>query len=137
MREWYNSRNTKITDGEVLKKRDHDSEDPGNPDPSATSEQPPSTTSTQIVVTLKAPWLALHPVTGEVLEEGKFVADLSNEQMLALNEMKTVEDSVIDQMPIEPETVDTENIDEIVFEGETSKSTYVRADGMEFDTFDE
>ncbi|MFS7914554.1 hypothetical protein Hanom_Chr02g00154801 [Helianthus anomalus] len=64
MREWYNSQNTTITDGvkrindgfeavrkrvnilwgnrckqqEVLKKRDHDSEDPGNPDPSATSE---------------------------------------------------------------------------------------------------
>ncbi|KAJ0719115.1 hypothetical protein HanOQP8_Chr08g0285861 [Helianthus annuus] len=64
MKEWYNSCNTKITDGvkrindgfenvrkhvnilwadrckqqEALKKRDHDSEDPGNPDPSATSE---------------------------------------------------------------------------------------------------
>ncbi|MFS7986199.1 hypothetical protein Hanom_Chr11g01007561 [Helianthus anomalus] len=66
MKEWYNIRNTKITDGvkritygfevvrkrvnilwgdrckqhEILKKGDHDSEDPGNPDPSATSEQP-------------------------------------------------------------------------------------------------
>ncbi|KAM0040729.1 hypothetical protein Hdeb2414_s0012g00397431 [Helianthus debilis subsp. tardiflorus] len=79
---------------------------------------------------------AIHPA-GEILEEGEFVADLSNEQMLALNEMKTVEDYVIDQMPIEPETVDTENIDEIVFEGETRKSTYVRANGMEFDPFDE
>ncbi|MFS7979263.1 hypothetical protein Hanom_Chr10g00925331 [Helianthus anomalus] len=80
---------------------------------------------------------ALHPVTGEVLEKGEFVADLSNEQMLALNEMKTVEDSVIDRMPVEQEIVDTENIDEIVFERETSKSTYVRADGMKFDPFDE
>ncbi|KAF5774599.1 hypothetical protein HanRHA438_Chr13g0612811 [Helianthus annuus] len=204
MKEWYNIRNTKITDGvkritdgfkivrkrvniiwvdrckqqEALKKRDHDSEDPGNPDPSATSEQPPATASTQIVVfepaqiestqgtaggtveeiqqlesssyvesslagTSSVPSFAdlalqvVHPVTGEILEEGEFVADLSNELMLALNEMKTVEDSVIDQMSIEPETVDTENIDEIVFEGETSKSTYVRADGMEFDPFDE
>ncbi|MFS7965883.1 hypothetical protein Hanom_Chr09g00767381 [Helianthus anomalus] len=75
MKEWYNSRNTKITDGikkindgfemvrkrvnilwvdrckqqEALKKRDHDSEDPGNPDPSATCEQPPATASAQIV----------------------------------------------------------------------------------------
>ncbi|KAM0047216.1 hypothetical protein Hdeb2414_s0009g00325861 [Helianthus debilis subsp. tardiflorus] len=74
MKEWYNSRNTKITDGvkkindgfenvrkcvnimwddrckqqEALKKRDHDSEDPGNPDPSTTSEQPLATESTQI-----------------------------------------------------------------------------------------
>ncbi|MFS7939719.1 hypothetical protein Hanom_Chr05g00455221 [Helianthus anomalus] len=76
MKGWYNIRNTKITDGvkrithgfefvrkrvnilwgdrckqqEVLKKRDHDSEDTGNPDPSTTSEQPPATASTQIVV---------------------------------------------------------------------------------------
>ncbi|MFS8006235.1 hypothetical protein Hanom_Chr14g01246821 [Helianthus anomalus] len=75
MKEWYNSRNTKIIDGvkrindgfenvrkcvnilwadrckqqESLKKRDHDSEDPGNPDPSATSDQPSATASTQIV----------------------------------------------------------------------------------------
>ncbi|KAM0052381.1 hypothetical protein Hdeb2414_s0007g00247581 [Helianthus debilis subsp. tardiflorus] len=203
MKECYNIRNTKITDGvkritdgfdavrkrvnilcgdrckqqEVLKKRDQGFEDPGNPDPSATSEQPPATASTQIVIfkpsqiestqgtsggtveevkqlesssyiessmagTSSVPssadlaLQALHPVTGEVLEEGEVVVDLSNEQMLALNELKTVKDSVIDQMPIEPETVDTENIDEIVFEGETSKSTYVRADGMEFDPFD-
>ncbi|MFS8018824.1 hypothetical protein Hanom_Chr15g01396601 [Helianthus anomalus] len=80
---------------------------------------------------------AVHPITGEVLEEGEFVADLSHKQLLALNEMKTIEDSVIDQMPIELENIDTENIDEIVFEGETSKPTYVRADGMEFDPFDE
>ncbi|KAM0069507.1 hypothetical protein Hdeb2414_s0001g00002531 [Helianthus debilis subsp. tardiflorus] len=76
MKEWYNSHNTKITDGfkkitdgfefvrkpvnilwgdrckhqEALKKRDHDSEDPGNPDPSATSEQPPATACTQLIV---------------------------------------------------------------------------------------
>ncbi|MFS7923984.1 hypothetical protein Hanom_Chr03g00267261 [Helianthus anomalus] len=155
-------------------KRDHYFEDPGNPDPSATSEQPPATTSAQIVVfmpsqlesekgtssgtieeiqqlesssyiessmpstssvpsTVDLALQAVHPITGEVLEEGEFVADLSHEQLLALNEMKTIEDSVIDQMSIKPETVDTENIDEIVFEGETNKSTYVRADGMEFD----
>ncbi|MFS7937788.1 hypothetical protein Hanom_Chr05g00431801 [Helianthus anomalus] len=40
-------------------------------------------------------------------------------------------------MSVEAETENVENIEEIVFEGETSKSTYVRADGMEFDPFDE
>ncbi|MFS7996221.1 hypothetical protein Hanom_Chr12g01127381 [Helianthus anomalus] len=76
MKEWYNSRNTTIVDGvkritdgfesvrkrvnilwadrrkqqEVLQKRDHEAEDPGNLDPSATSEQPPVTTSTQMIV---------------------------------------------------------------------------------------
>ncbi|MFS7948695.1 hypothetical protein Hanom_Chr06g00562931 [Helianthus anomalus] len=77
------------------------------------------------------------PVSGELLEEGELVDDLSYEQKLAVEEMKTVDDAVIDQMPIEPETADTENLDEIVFEGESSKSTYVRADGTEFDSFDE
>ncbi|MFS7947895.1 hypothetical protein Hanom_Chr06g00553531 [Helianthus anomalus] len=182
MREWYNSRNTKISDGvkritdgfeavrkcvnilwgdrckqqEVLKKRDHDSEDPGNPDPAATSEQPPTTTSTQIVV-FKPSQLGSAQGTSSgtveeiqqlesnsyiestlpVLEEGEIVADLSYEYLFALNEMKTIEDSVINQMPIEPETDDTKNIDEMVFEGETSKSTYVCVDGMEFYPFDE
>ncbi|MFS7917899.1 hypothetical protein Hanom_Chr03g00194621 [Helianthus anomalus] len=147
MKEWSNSRNTKITDGvkkindgfkivrkhvnimwadqckqqEALKKRDHDSEDLGNPDPSTTSEQPPATESTQIVVfppqieitqgtsggaleemqqlesssyvesslagtstVLSSADIALqvvHPVSGEVLEEGELVADLTDEQI--------------------------------------------------------
>ncbi|MFS7979654.1 hypothetical protein Hanom_Chr10g00930291 [Helianthus anomalus] len=51
--------------------------------------------------------------------------------------MKDFDDAEIDIMPIEPETVNAENIVEIVLEGETSKTTYVRADGMEFDPFDE
>ncbi|MFS7935244.1 hypothetical protein Hanom_Chr05g00401201 [Helianthus anomalus] len=50
--------------------------------------------------------------------------------------MKIIEDYVIDQMSVEPETADVENIEETVFKGESSKSTYVRADGMEFDLFD-
>ncbi|MFS7927560.1 hypothetical protein Hanom_Chr04g00310591 [Helianthus anomalus] len=79
----------------------------------------------------------VHPVTGEELEEGELIADFTDEQIVALNEMKIIDDSAIDQILFEPETVDTENIDEIVLEGETSKSTYVRADGIEFDLFDE
>ncbi|KAJ0699154.1 hypothetical protein HanOQP8_Chr10g0352641 [Helianthus annuus] len=93
--------------------------------------------SLRAVLTSKALCLAVHPITGEILEEGEIVADLSHEQLLALNEMKEVDDAAIDKMPIEPETETVENIEEIVFEGETSKSTYVRADGMEFDSFDE
>ncbi|KAJ0604129.1 hypothetical protein HanRHA438_Chr02g0057831 [Helianthus annuus] len=57
--------------------------------------------------------------------------------MLALNEMKAIDDASIDNIPSEPETEDIENIDEIVFEGETRKSTYVREDGTEFNPFDE
>ncbi|MFS8026670.1 hypothetical protein Hanom_Chr16g01489461 [Helianthus anomalus] len=45
--------------------------------------------------------------------------------------MKDVDDAEIVKMPIEPETENEENVEDIVFEGETNKTTYVRADGME------
>ncbi|KAJ0787865.1 hypothetical protein HanPI659440_Chr05g0185161 [Helianthus annuus] len=76
MKQWYGSRNTTIVDGvkkinegyellrkrvntlwndrckqqEVMKKKDDDPEDQGNPDPSTKSEQPPATSSTQLLV---------------------------------------------------------------------------------------
>ncbi|MFS7956768.1 hypothetical protein Hanom_Chr07g00658401 [Helianthus anomalus] len=159
MKEWYNIRNNKITDGvkritdgfEFLRKRkqDHDFEDPGNPDPSATLEQPPATASTQIVVfqpsqlestqgtsggTVEE---ALHPITGEIIEEGEIVADLSREQLLALNEMKKIDDAAIDDIPSELETTNLENVEEIVFEGDDKKSSYMREDGAEFAPFNE
>ncbi|MFS7921215.1 hypothetical protein Hanom_Chr03g00234171 [Helianthus anomalus] len=162
----------------TLKKRDHDSEDSGNLDPSATSEQPPATASAQIVAfeppqigstqgtsggtleeiqqletssyvegslagtssILSSADIALqvvHPVTGEVLEEGVIVADLSNEQLLALNEMKAIDDAAIENIPSEPETSDLENIEEIVFEGDNNKSTYVQDDGTGFTPFNQ
>ncbi|MFS7965884.1 hypothetical protein Hanom_Chr09g00767391 [Helianthus anomalus] len=51
--------------------------------------------------------------------------------------MKAIDDASIDNIPCEPKTADIENIDEIVFEGETRKSTYVREDGTKFNLFDE
>ncbi|MFS7931299.1 hypothetical protein Hanom_Chr04g00354351 [Helianthus anomalus] len=48
-----------------------------------------------------------------------------------MNEMKKIDDVEIEKMPIELETENEENIEEIVFKGETNKTTYVRADGME------
>ncbi|KAM0006804.1 hypothetical protein Hdeb2414_s0161g00818641 [Helianthus debilis subsp. tardiflorus] len=150
----------------ALKKRDHDSKDPGYPDPSATSKQPQATIeSTQIAAlppqiestqgtsggaleeiqqlerssyvesslagtstVLSSADIALqvvHPVPGEELEEGELVADFSDEQILALNETKVVEDATIDQIPSETETTNLENLEEIVFEGDNNKSTYV------------
>ncbi|KAF5797548.1 hypothetical protein HanRHA438_Chr07g0292561 [Helianthus annuus] len=51
--------------------------------------------------------------------------------------MKVIEDATIDQIPSEPETADLENLDEIVFEGDDNKSTYVQEDGTEFNPFNE
>ncbi|MFS8001836.1 hypothetical protein Hanom_Chr13g01195041 [Helianthus anomalus] len=108
MKEWYDSRNTTIVDG--VKKIIESSE----------------------IVRKRA----VHPI-GEILEEGEIVSNLSHKQLLALNAIKDVNDAEIEKMPIEPEAENAENIEEIVFEGETSKTICVRADGIEFDPFDE
>ncbi|KAJ0605345.1 hypothetical protein HanHA300_Chr02g0061981 [Helianthus annuus] len=167
MKEWYNSRNTKITDGvkkindgfeivrkrvnimwvdrckqqEALKKRHHDSEDPGNPDPSAISEQPPAAESTKIAA-FEPPQIESTQGTssGAVEEIQQLESSSYVEGSLAdasVDEMKAIDDASIDNILSEPETADIENIDEIVFEGETRKSTYVREDGTEFNPFDE
>ncbi|KAF5768953.1 hypothetical protein HanXRQr2_Chr14g0642551 [Helianthus annuus] len=177
-------------------KRDHDSEDPGNPDVPTASAQPEGSTSTQIVIgssseqivadpvasdstqeereklegmkaiedmglqlalvesvsgfvgesstgggdmVLRSEDLALqvcHPVTGEELEEGEIIFELSSEQILASNEMKIVEDDTIDKIPSEPEVVNLESLEEIVFKGDGKKSTYVHKDGTEFNSYD-
>ncbi|MFS8021883.1 hypothetical protein Hanom_Chr16g01432711 [Helianthus anomalus] len=155
MKQLYDSRNTTMVDGvkkitesfeivrkrvnilwadrckqqEVLKKKDDYPEDQGNPDPSTTSEQPPTSTSTQLIV--------VHLITRELLEEGEIISDLSHEQLLALNAMKEIEDVEIDKMSSEPETADLDNVEEIVFEGNEKKSSYVREDGTEFAPFNE
>ncbi|MFS7928293.1 hypothetical protein Hanom_Chr04g00319071 [Helianthus anomalus] len=164
-------RNERCKPQEVMNKKDDDPEDQGNPDPSATSEQPPTTSSTQLIVfkpaqlgsvqrtssgtveeiqkieslpgtssipsTADHAFQVVHPITGELLEEGEIISDLLHEQLLALNAMKEIDGAEIDKMPSEPETADVENIEEIVFEENDKKSTYFRADGTEFDQFDE
>ncbi|MFS8006889.1 hypothetical protein Hanom_Chr14g01254471 [Helianthus anomalus] len=42
-----------------------------------------------------------------------------------LNAMKEVDDAEIDKIPSEPKTADLENVEEIVFEGDVQKSSYV------------
>ncbi|KAJ0592367.1 hypothetical protein HanHA300_Chr03g0084321 [Helianthus annuus] len=79
----------------------------------------------------------VHPVTGEFLEEGEIVEDLSHQQLITLKAMRDINDDEIEKMPSEPESTNFENIDEIVFEGDVKKSSYVRQDGTEFAPFDE
>ncbi|MFS7997419.1 hypothetical protein Hanom_Chr12g01141551 [Helianthus anomalus] len=63
--------------------------------------------------------------------------DLALQALLALNEMKKIDDAEIDQMSSEPETADVDNVEEIVFEGNEKKSSYVREYGTEFAPFNE
>ncbi|KAJ0791127.1 hypothetical protein HanOQP8_Chr01g0002051 [Helianthus annuus] len=197
MKEWYDSRNTTIADGvrkitaryeflrkrvatlwddrckqqEVMQKRDDNPEDQGNPDLSATAQQPPATTSSAIVVyqpsvigssqgtssgtvaeeqmlealtgkssvpsSVDLALQATHPVTGELLKEGEIVEDLSHQQLITLKAIRDIDDEEIKKMPSEPESSNVDNIEEIVFEGNIKKSSYVRQDGSEFAPFDE
>ncbi|MFS7986207.1 hypothetical protein Hanom_Chr11g01007641 [Helianthus anomalus] len=124
MKDWYNSRNTtiddvvkRINDGfDVIRKRvnilwgdrckqqevlfsnlrslDLLTEPPVEP-----LKRYNRYSSLKAVLSLKALCLAMHPVTGEILEEGETVADLLHEQLLALNAMKEVDDAEIVKIP--------------------------------------
>ncbi|KAJ0475294.1 hypothetical protein HanRHA438_Chr13g0577211 [Helianthus annuus] len=149
---------------EILKKKDDDTEDQGNPDTSGTSQKQPAVTSSEIVEvqppvvessqgtsTGKVQQIAgtssvvssadialqaVHPFTGELLEEGELIEDLSQEQLTVLQSMRKIDDAEIDKMSTETDTTNVEDIDEIVFEGEATRSTYVRNDGTELASFD-
>ncbi|MFS7980578.1 hypothetical protein Hanom_Chr10g00941041 [Helianthus anomalus] len=136
MKKWYDSRNTSLVDGfnsikdafelskkrvnilwsdrfkeqEIQRKRDHESEDPGNPDTSATSEQHGDPASTQIVV-YKPLQIVTAPGTSggskdelEKLEIGHIgESSIAGENViLALKDMKVVDDATIDEIPREP-----------------------------------
>ncbi|MFS8026657.1 hypothetical protein Hanom_Chr16g01489321 [Helianthus anomalus] len=116
---------------DYMKEWDHDSEDPGNPDPSATLEQPPATTSSQLVV-LKDSQLGSSQGTSSGAVEEQQQLEISSYIESSMSGTSSVPSTTyLALQAVHP------NIEEIVFEGETNKSTYVRADGMDFDPFDE
>ncbi|KAF5774919.1 hypothetical protein HanXRQr2_Chr13g0606251 [Helianthus annuus] len=161
MKQLYDSRNTTIVDGvkkinegyeflrkrvntlwnerckpqEVMKKKDDDLKIKGTPIPLLHQNnhlQLPSLKS--LSTNLHRLNLRKAPPVEQLKKYNKLNLCLV---LLALNAMKDVDDAEIEKMPIEPETENAENIEEIVFEGESNKSTYVRADGTEFDPFNE
>ncbi|MFS7956981.1 hypothetical protein Hanom_Chr07g00661011 [Helianthus anomalus] len=64
----------------------------------------------------------------EAMQEGEFVSELSSEQILALREMKVVDDATIDEIPSDSKVANLDYLEEIVFEGEAEKSKYTRED---------
>ncbi|KAJ0699146.1 hypothetical protein HanRHA438_Chr10g0436161 [Helianthus annuus] len=77
------------------------------------------------------------PIIREDLEDGEFISEMTDEHILALTDMKVVDDATIDETPSEPEVANLDGLDEIVFEGDAEKSKQVREDGTEFSPFDE
>ncbi|MFS7930500.1 hypothetical protein Hanom_Chr04g00345041 [Helianthus anomalus] len=190
MKNWYDSRNTTLVDGfksikdafeisrkkvnilwsgrckaqQIQRKRDHDSEEQGNPDASASSEPQWASASTQIIVYQPRQTKTTQGTSGgskddvEHLENGITLQECPPESstaganvastsadidlqacapILRLTDMKVVDDTTIDETPSEPDATNLDGLDEIVFEGDAEKSKYIREDGTEFNPFDE
>ncbi|KAJ0875954.1 hypothetical protein HanPSC8_Chr11g0482831 [Helianthus annuus] len=76
--------------------------------------------------------LQYHPVTGELLEEGEHVTEMSDEQILALTELDDVAVSMIDSTPLEQDQTDFSSIDEIFIGSDPERPVYVGKDNAEF-----
>ncbi|MFS8003262.1 hypothetical protein Hanom_Chr13g01211951 [Helianthus anomalus] len=122
---------------DVLQKRDHDREDPGNPDAPASSQQSGASSSTQVVVYNPQQIVADSVASGGSKEElerldilknmGGHIGESSTAGdnvvlNLALTEMKVVDDATIDEIPSEPEVANLVDLEKIVFEGDAKKS---------------
>ncbi|KAF5756705.1 hypothetical protein HanXRQr2_Chr17g0817951 [Helianthus annuus] len=78
-----------------------------------------------------------HPVTGEQLEEGEHVTEMSDEQVLALTELDEVDVSMIDATPLVQDQTDFSTIDEIFIGSDPERPVYVGQDNAEVNALDD
>ncbi|KAM0025475.1 hypothetical protein Hdeb2414_s0021g00575041 [Helianthus debilis subsp. tardiflorus] len=78
-----------------------------------------------------------HPVTGELLEEGEHVTEMSDERVLALMELDEVDVNMIDATPLVPDQTDFSSIDEIFIGSDPERPVYVGQDNVEFNALDD
>ncbi|KAJ0674155.1 hypothetical protein HanLR1_Chr12g0436801 [Helianthus annuus] len=78
-----------------------------------------------------------HPVTGELLEEGEHVTEMSDERVLALKELDEVDLKMIDATPLVPDETDFSMIDEIFIGSDPERPVYVGQDNAEFNALDD
>ncbi|KAJ0540567.1 hypothetical protein HanRHA438_Chr09g0374301 [Helianthus annuus] len=78
-----------------------------------------------------------HPVTGELLEEGEHVTEMSDERVLALKELDEVDMNMIDATPLVSDETDFSTIDEIFIGSDPERPVYVGEDNAEFNALDD
>ncbi|KAJ0940296.1 hypothetical protein HanRHA438_Chr02g0081771 [Helianthus annuus] len=78
-----------------------------------------------------------HPVTGELLEEGEHVTEMSDERILALKELDEVDLKSIDATPLVPDETDSSTIEEIFIGSDPERPVYVGQDNAEFNALDD
>ncbi|KAJ0897171.1 hypothetical protein HanRHA438_Chr08g0342721 [Helianthus annuus] len=81
--------------------------------------------------------LQYHPVTGELLEEGEHVTEMSDEQVLALTELDEVDVSMIDATPLVQDQTDFSTIDEIFIGSDPERPVYVGQDNAKVNALDD
>ncbi|KAM0034510.1 hypothetical protein Hdeb2414_s0016g00498721 [Helianthus debilis subsp. tardiflorus] len=81
--------------------------------------------------------LQYHPVTGELLEEGEHVTEMSDEQVLALTELDEVDVSMIDATPLVQDQTDFSTIDEIFIGSDPERPVYVGQYDKEVNALDD
>ncbi|KAF5822594.1 hypothetical protein HanXRQr2_Chr01g0028381 [Helianthus annuus] len=96
-------------------------------DPENFTEDPPESSSAQ----------KFHPITGEALEEGEFVSEMTDEQLSRLFELNDVAEGVIDATPLVQDQTDFSTIDEIFISSDPERPVYVREDDAELNVPDD
>ncbi|KAM0025611.1 hypothetical protein Hdeb2414_s0021g00576591 [Helianthus debilis subsp. tardiflorus] len=77
-----------------------------------------------------------HPVTGELLEEGEIVDEMTDEQTQILTDLDEVAVSLIDATPLEQDQTDFSSIEEIFISSDPKRPVYVGKDNAEVNALD-
>ncbi|KAJ0958713.1 hypothetical protein HanPSC8_Chr01g0041911 [Helianthus annuus] len=78
-----------------------------------------------------------HPVTGELLEEGEFISEMSDEQILILTDLDEVAVCMIDATPMVQDQTDFSTIEEIFISSDPERPVYVGKDNAEVNALDD
>ncbi|KAM0067622.1 hypothetical protein Hdeb2414_s0002g00063511 [Helianthus debilis subsp. tardiflorus] len=78
-----------------------------------------------------------HPVTGELLEEGEFISEMSDAQILSLTNLDEVDVCLIDATPLVQDQTDFSTIEEIFISSDHERPVYVGEDDAEVNALDD
>ncbi|KAJ0653615.1 hypothetical protein HanOQP8_Chr15g0585521 [Helianthus annuus] len=78
-----------------------------------------------------------HPVTGELLEEGEFISEMTDEQISILTDLDEVAVCMIDATPLVQDQTDFSTIEEIFISSDPERPVYVGKDNAEVNALDD
>ncbi|KAJ0456269.1 hypothetical protein HanIR_Chr15g0760491 [Helianthus annuus] len=96
-------------------------------EPETFTTDPPESSSVQ----------KFHPVTGELLEEGEFISEMTDEQISILTDLDEVAVCMIDATPLVQDQTDFSTIEEIFISSDPERPVYVGEDNAEVNALDD